>query len=141
MKKTIIILVSLCLLLGNTQYVSHAGTSAPTALWDLTPTAYMEQIGIFTDPVNHRGYYPYSALVNNNIIYSNFYFKAQAAGHYYLTGYELYQIYTNYYVVLQNYTDPLKNDPRIAYGAYNYFNSITAIQIFLIKRTSISMAG
>ena len=122
MKKILVVLLAVCLLFASSRNVSHAGTSVPTALWNLIPTAYMEQIGIFTDPVNHRGYYPYSALLSNNLLYSNYYFKAQSAGHYYLTGNEVYPINISYYVALQNYTDPSEYDIRLVPSTYNYFS-------------------
>ncbi len=98
MKKIAIVFLAVCLLFASSRYDSHASTSVPTVLWNLVPTAYMEQIGIFTDPVNHRGYYPYQAYVNNNRMYSNYYFKAQANNHFDLYGYEMYSVNETYHV-------------------------------------------
>ncbi len=101
MKKIAIVFLAACLLFASSRYDTHASTSVPTALWNLVPTAYMEQVGIFTDPVNHRGYYPYQAYVNNNRIYSDYYFKAQSAGSYYLHGSEMYSVNQHYSVAMK----------------------------------------
>ena len=106
MKKIAIVFLAVCLLFASSRYVSHASTSVPTALWNLVPTAYMEQVGIFTDPVNHRGYYPYQALVQNNRMYSNYYFKAQEENHFDLYGYEMYSVNEMYYVDMIKYGYP-----------------------------------
>lgn len=120
MKKIAIVFLAVCLLFASSRYVSHAGTSVPTALWNLVPTAYMEQIGIFTDPVNHRGYYPYQAYVNNNRMYSNYYFKANADNHFDLYGYEMYSVNKTYHVEMIKYGDPsvVKRTPVYANDTY-----------------------
>ena len=88
MKKIVVVLLAVCLLFASSRYFSRAATSVPTVSWNLVPTAYMEQIGIFTDPVNHRGIYNYTANVTLfNTWYSNYYFKASAPRKFYLYGY------------------------------------------------------
>ena len=122
MKKIAIVFLAACLLFASSRYVSHASTSVPTALWNLVPTAYMEQIGIFTDPVNHRGYYPYQAYVNNNRMYSSYYFKAQSNSHFYFYGHEMYSVNEMYYVEMIEYGNPnnKKRDP--VHSSDTYFS-------------------
>ena len=121
MKKILVVLMSLVLLVCSSSILSYATTSIPTSEWDLRPTAYMEQIGIFTDPVNHRGYYPYSAYIGGNYtMYSSYYFRAQANKHFYLCGYEYTSINQEYKVVLQN---KFNNgyDRRTVYASETFF--------------------
>ncbi len=122
MKKTAIVFLAVCLLFASSRYVSRASTSVPTALWNLVPTAYMEQIGIFTDPVNHRGYYPYQAYVNNNRMYSNYYFKANADNHFDLYGYEMYSVNEKYHVEMIKYGDPSVFMRTPVYANNTYFS-------------------
>lgn len=122
MKKIAIVFLAVCLLFASSRYVSRASTSVPDALWNLVPTAYMEQIGIFTDPVNHRGYYPYQAYVDNNRMYSQYYFKAQADNHFYLYGHEMYSVNEMYYVEMIKYGDPSKKKRDVVLSNATYFS-------------------
>ncbi len=133
MKKILVVLMLLVLLVCNSSVSSHASTSIPTAQWDLRLTAYMEQIGIFTDPANHRGYYDYSALISSNYTrYSDYYFKAQANKRYYLHGYEVYSINQPYYVVLENKFETGQAIRQVAaaatYFIYDYGNCQESIK-------------
>ncbi len=155
MKKIAIVFLAVCLLFANSRYVSRASTSVPTALWNLVPTAYMEQIGIFTDPVNHRGYYPYQAYVNSNRMYSNYYFKAQADNHFDLYGHEMYSVNELYYVEIIKYGAPSTNKRipiysndtyfSIDYSNYSYLLSFGEYAYFCIDGTnygvSVSITG
>ena len=90
MKKIVVVFLAACLLFASSRYVSRAATSVPTVSWNLVPTAYMEQIGIFTDPVNHRGIYNYSQVTvtcGGGFWYSPYYYIAAADRHYYFCGY------------------------------------------------------
>lgn len=102
MKKIVVVLLAVCLLFASSRNVSHASTSVPTALWNLVPTAYMEQIGIFTDPVNHRGYYTYSAYFSNSTLYSNYYFQAPAANEFVIHGHRISSINQHFYVTMRS---------------------------------------
>ena len=152
MKKIAIVFLAACLLFASSRYVTHASTSVPTALWNLVPTDYMEQIGIFTDPVNHRGYYPYQAYVNNNRIYSDYYFKARFEGSYYLHGSEMYSVNQQYSVAMKRKfgSDPAVSWDIPATDTYfyldfsNYGSTLTDQAYFYIEATngvSVSITG
>ncbi|MBR6415489.1 MAG: hypothetical protein IKS22_05215 [Bacteroidales bacterium] len=102
MKKVPVILFSVILFIYSLPLVSRASTTIPTTQWNLQLTAYMEQIGIFSDPVNHRGNYDYSAVFSNNTWYSDYYFKAISTRHFLLCGYEAGSINYPYYITMHN---------------------------------------
>lgn len=124
--KRIAVALLLTALICNLSLTSVASTSIPTELWDLTLTAYMEQIGIFSDPVNHRGYYSYSAYVNNNKRYSDYYFKGESDNSFDLYGYEVYSVNQQYTVGMKGmYTGCIKEydvDPGDTYFSHGYTN-------------------
>ena len=69
-KTLIAMIVAFVVVLGSTNF-AFAGTSVPTQEWDLS---ILGGYGVSTDWENHWGNYPFSAYVNCNKIYSNYYF-------------------------------------------------------------------
>ena len=135
MKKHVVGVLCVILLFCSTTFASKAATSVPTWSWNLVPTAYMEQIGIFTDPVNHRGIYNYpTATVNPGgaYWYSNFYFKASAPKKFYFCGYstsnptnqDVLVVMQNYYQSGVQYRDPRILEEHQSFFIYDYYNSV-----------------
>ena len=70
---------------------------------DLYISEEMVMAGVFCDPVNHRGNYEYQAYINQNKLYSNYYFKPQAPNRFFLYGYEMYPVNQSYSYGLRRY--------------------------------------
>ena len=135
MRQLGVVLLSLILLICSVPIASKAATTVPIVSWNLQPTDYMEQMGIFSDPVNRRGIYSYSqATVNPGWVkwYSPYFYKAAAEKHYYFCGYsttnptnqDVCVALQNKFHSGNNYCDVRILEDHQSYFIYDYCNSI-----------------